>query len=37
MFEAKEEMLDENSLFELKSPYAAGKVFSHNLTSFTVI
>ena len=29
---AKEEMLDENSLFEPKSPYAAGKVFSHNLT-----
>ena len=27
---AKEEMLDENSLFEPKSPYAAGKVFSHN-------
>ena len=25
-------MLDENSLFEPKSPYAAGKVFSHNLT-----
>ena len=29
---AKEEMLDENSLFDPKSPYAAGKVFSHNLT-----
>ena len=29
---AKEEMLDENFLFDPKSPYAAGKVFSHNLT-----
>jgi GDPmannose 4,6-dehydratase len=29
---SKKEMLNENSLFEPKSPYAASKVFSHNMT-----
>ena len=29
---AKNEMLDETSLLDPKSPYAAGKVFSHNIT-----
>ena len=29
---AKKEVLTENSLFEPKSPYAAGKLFAHNIT-----
>jgi len=29
---ASSQILDENSLFEPKSPYAAGKLFAHNLT-----
>ena len=29
---ANEEMLNEDSLFEPKSPYAASKVFAHNMT-----
>jgi len=29
---AKKEVLNENSLFEPKSPYAAGKLFAHNIT-----
>jgi len=28
----KKEILNENSLFEPKSPYAAGKLFAHNIT-----
>jgi len=29
---AKKEILNESSIFEPKSPYAAGKVFAHNMT-----
>ena len=31
---ASSEVLNEESLLDPKSPYAAGKVFSHNITKF---
>ena len=31
---ANEEKLDEESVFDPKSPYAASKVFAHNMTKY---